>query len=58
MTEQKIRIGHVSVGSGCPPLVIAELSGNHNGSLDLAIRLVEAAEQLADGLLRAEINPV
>jgi pseudaminic acid synthase len=43
MTEQSIRIGHVSVGAGCPPFVIAELSGNHNGSLDRALRLVEAA---------------
>ena len=43
MTEQNIRIGHVSVGTGCPPFVIAELSGNHNGSLDRAIALVDAA---------------
>ncbi len=38
-----IRIGSVPVGAEHPPFVIAELSGNHNGSLDRAIRLVEAA---------------
>src|SRR5581483_8406626 len=38
-----IRIGSVPVGAEHPPFVIAELSGNHDGSLDRAIRLVEAA---------------
>lgn len=33
----------VSIGRSFQPFVIAELSGNHNGSLERAIRLVEAA---------------
>lgn len=33
----------VSIGRSSRPFVIAELSGNHNGSLERAIRLVEAA---------------
>jgi N-acetylneuraminate synthase len=33
----------VSIGRSCRPFVIAELSGNHNGSLDRALALVEAA---------------
>jgi N-acetylneuraminate synthase len=32
-----------SLGPGHPPLVIAELSGNHNASLDRALRLIDAA---------------
>jgi pseudaminic acid synthase len=31
------------IGQGHPPLVIAELSGNHNGSLDRALALIDAA---------------
>jgi pseudaminic acid synthase len=31
------------VGPGAPPFIIAELSGNHNGELDRALRLIDAA---------------
>ena len=38
-----LHINGRAVGPGQPPFVIAELSGNHNGELDRALRLVEAA---------------
>ena len=31
------------IGTGCPPFVIAEMSGNHNQSLERALEIVEAA---------------
>jgi len=37
-----MKIGHVSVGLDAPPLIIAEVSGNHNGSLDRALAIVDA----------------
>ena len=37
------QINNRTVGGGAPPYIIAELSGNHNGSLDRALALVEAA---------------
>lgn len=46
MTEapaKTIRIAGRAIGPGCPPLVIAELSGNHNQSLDRALALIDAA---------------
>jgi pseudaminic acid synthase len=38
-----VRIGQRDVGDGQAPYVIAEMSGNHNQSLDVALGIVEAA---------------
>lgn len=38
-----MKIGHLTVGQGSPPLIIAEMSGNHNGNLDRALSIVDAA---------------
>jgi pseudaminic acid synthase len=35
--------GALHIGPGCPVFVVAELSGNHNQSLDRALELVDAA---------------
>jgi N-acetylneuraminate synthase len=37
-----VQIGHLSVGPSYPPVVVAEISGNHNRSLDRALRIVDA----------------
>lgn len=41
--KEALTIGKHSLGHGLPPLIIAELSGNHNGSLDRALELVDLA---------------
>jgi N-acetylneuraminate synthase len=41
--EREITIAGRRVGAGAAPYLIAELSGNHNGSLDRALALVDAA---------------
>lgn len=38
-----IEIAGRKIGPGQPPYVIAELSANHNGSLDTALRIIDAA---------------
>jgi pseudaminic acid synthase len=40
-----MRFGDRTVGLDAPPLVIAELSGNHNGSLERALAIVDAAAE-------------
>ncbi len=45
MTLPDIAIGHHLFGTGRPPMIIAEMSGNHNGSLDRALELVVVAAQ-------------
>lgn len=43
--DPEIRIGGRSIGATHPPYVIAELSANHNGSMDAALRLVTEAKR-------------
>lgn len=39
----EIEIAGRRIGAGQPPFVICELSGNHNGSLDRALAMIDAA---------------
>ena len=41
--NQTFKIARIPIGEGHPPFIIAEMSGNHNQSLDRALRIVEAA---------------
>jgi pseudaminic acid synthase len=43
MIEGSIRIGERHVGRGHQPFIIAEMSGNHNQSLERALEIVDAA---------------
>ncbi len=44
MSDQTIHIAGRPIGSGHPPYVIAEMSGNHNGEIDRAFALLRAAK--------------
>ena len=37
-----MQLAHHTVGSSAPPFIIAEMSGNHNQSLERALAIVEA----------------
>lgn len=48
------KIGSRPVGAGAAPLIIAEMSGNHNQSLDVALGIVEAAARAGAHALKLQ----
>jgi len=42
-TKTPYQINHRSIGHGFPPYIIAEMSANHNGSIDVAKKLISEA---------------
>ena len=49
-----IQIGQNQIGKNTKPYIIAEMSGNHNQSLERAIRIVEAAAQTGAQALKLQ----
>ncbi|MGA6106353.1 pseudaminic acid synthase [Pseudomonas solani] len=49
-----LHIGTRAIGRDAPPFVIAEMSGNHNQSLDRALALVEAAAKAGAHALKLQ----
>ena len=49
-----IKIGDREIGCGNPPFIIAEMSGNHNQSLDKAMEIVEAAARCGAHALKLQ----
>lgn len=52
--ENNFKIGHIEIGEGHKPFVIAEMSGNHNQSLDRALALVDAAAEAGAHALKLQ----
>ncbi|WP_248799532.1 pseudaminic acid synthase [Pseudomonas sp. MWU13-2105] len=48
------KIGQRLIGADAPPFIIAEMSGNHNQSLELALRIVEAAAKAGAHALKLQ----
>ena len=51
---QDIAIGNQVVSENRAPLIVAELSGNHNGSLSRALQLVEAAAEAGANAIKIQ----
>ena len=41
-----MKIGEYTIGIKYPPFIIAEMSGNHNQSLDTALKIIDAASKI------------
>ncbi|MBM3359081.1 MAG: pseudaminic acid synthase [Betaproteobacteria bacterium] len=52
--ERHIEIGARRIGQRCPPFIVAEMSGNHNQSLDRALAIVEAAARAGAHALKIQ----
>src|SRR3546814_4839645 len=48
------KISHRSIGAQVPPFIIAEMSGNHNQSLEVALQIVEAAARAGAHALKLQ----
>src|SRR5688500_3893217 len=56
--SSSIRVGHRLIGQAHPPFVVAEMSGNHNQSLERALHILEAAAKAgAHGLKLQAYTP-
>lgn len=49
-----MKIGNLEIGRHAAPVIVAELSGNHNGSLERALKIVEAAAQCGAQALKLQ----
>jgi len=54
MSKNEINIANRKIGSDHPPFIIAEMSGNHNQSLDRALAIVEAAAKAGAHALKLQ----
>ena len=52
-----MKIANISIGKNSPPFVIAEMSGNHNQSLERALEIVEAAAKTGAHALKIQTYP-
>lgn len=51
---KEIKIENINIGPLHPPMIIAEMSGNHNQSLDRALKIVEAAAKAGAHALKIQ----
>lgn len=49
-----MRIANKSIGADSPPFIIAEMSGNHNQSLERALQIVDAAASAGAHMLKLQ----
>jgi sialic acid synthase SpsE len=52
--KEEINIQNRKIGADHPPFIVAEMSGNHNQSLDRALEIVEAAAKTGAHALKLQ----
>lgn len=54
MSARPVNVGGLNIGPGCRPVVVAEMSGNHNQSLEHALAIVEEASRTGAHALKLQ----
>ncbi|MDB2442442.1 N-acetylneuraminate synthase family protein [Candidatus Pelagibacter bacterium] len=54
----KFKIGNISINENAPPVIIAEIGINHNGSLDLAIAIADKAIQSGAEIIKHQTHVI
>ena len=49
-----IKIKNIKIGKGFKPVIVAEMSGNHNQSLERALKIVESAAKSGAKMLKLQ----
>ena len=52
-----VNIGSYTVGPGQKPFIICEISANHNGSLEKALQLINAAIETGCDAIKRKLTP-
>jgi N-acetylneuraminate synthase len=52
--SKRININGRAIGDGVPPYVIAEMSANHNGNLNAALRIIEEAKKAGTDAIKIQ----
>ncbi|PKG81126.1 pseudaminic acid synthase [Colwellia sp. 75C3] len=52
--SQEITINEHKIGEGHPPYIIAELSANHNGSIDKALAIIDMAKEMGADAIKIQ----
>ena len=55
---RKFKISQQMIGRDYPPFIIAEMSGNHNGSLKTALRIVDESNKLTKLIDKSSLTKI
>ena len=58
MNKKFIKIGNIKIGTAFPPLVIAEIGINHNGSIERAIKIADSAIKSGAKIIKHQTHVV
>ncbi len=56
MINNELKIGNLKVGKNHPPLIVPEIGINHNGNLNVAIKMVDAAKKSGAKIIKHQTH--